>query len=651
MSSDIMVVRTSSSSHEIAEHTKKHQTQSSMAFSATRRRNGIRMAICIISVLSMHGIFRINSSLGMVQKKLVMSEEISVTTLPSPFGLMNDATSDVQQQQQQQRQRQGGTEQNEQRSSIQRLQPVPSLSASPPSTTKEDKYDQALRGYRRKVQDAASISPKLDLQCHGSNSNNDDELLHPAFECLRKTTTNFQRNTSLVYPIHDAHAHFNQIRTVMSKWGQHEEHHPHVAANYSGPWVENEFITYFETMYDDRIAQANVSSSPSSSSSIFCMHEIFGPYIPIFIPWTDHWVHNGMKYPEELWTVLRTFLRPTVPYIVVVQNAEGLLSRVERYSMFRIPNVLVLSSGGFGHVPIPLLKQPEAAFMYASQEASANTDNDNAKSDRNQNSNGSGASASTIAQRPQRIQPHQRTYLTSYVGSRSHAPRNQRQRMISQLSQLSYDKPKLGSRAVVNGTTTAAATAININSIRPFAYMYGSLWRKFMSKSCFSFCPRGYGRTSYHVVETWQMGLIPIHVYSDIPWIPYRDLVQREQLAVVLSFKRVRRWVEEVRKFWNQELELYATGSIAGSENDAETALPMQLPRTQDSAQGELIFTASELIWSFERIQKVEARILELRDTHFTAAGVMKQIEKFMLTGERDSDLRCQALPNSIRDM
>ena len=28
----------------------------------------------------------------------------------------------------------------------------------------------------------------------------------------------------------------------------------------------------------------------------------------------------------------------------------------------------------------------------------------------------------------------------------------------------------------------------------------------------------------YHMMETLQMGLVPIYVYDDTPWLPYADL-------------------------------------------------------------------------------------------------------------------------------
>ena len=47
-----------------------------------------------------------------------------------------------------------------------------------------------------------------------------------------------------------------------------------------------------------------------------------------------------------------------------------------------------------------------------------------------------------------------------------------------------------------------------------------------MANSQTSLVPRGFGRTAYHLVETLQMGLVPIYVYDDIPWVPYADLFE-----------------------------------------------------------------------------------------------------------------------------
>ena len=114
---------------------------------------------------------------------------------------------------------------------------------------------------------------------------------------------------------------------------------------------------------------------------------IFGPYIPLLIPWTDRFVfrevwvrHSSAKharklpssaharvvpqteggkyrYPPKMYEALRRVLRPSVPYITVNQNDEGMTGKCELL-MSEIPNVLVLSAGGYGHVPIPLFIRP-----------------------------------------------------------------------------------------------------------------------------------------------------------------------------------------------------------------------------------------------------------------------------------------------------
>jgi hypothetical protein len=64
-----------------------------------------------------------------------------------------------------------------------------------------------------------------------------------------------------------------------------------------------------------------------------------------------------------MFAALRSAIRPGVPYITLVQHDEGLDSREQtdaRLDYLHVPNLLVLSAGGYGHVAVPLLKQPEA---------------------------------------------------------------------------------------------------------------------------------------------------------------------------------------------------------------------------------------------------------------------------------------------------
>ena len=150
----------------------------------------------------------------------------------------------------------------------------------------------------------------------------------------------------------------------------------------------------------------------------------------------------------------------------------------------------------------------------------------------------------------------------------------------------------------------ASENATSLNERAPLArnrevyrYFYGSEWRDLMCNSVFTMCPRGFGRTSFHLMETLQMGLVPIHLYSDIPWIPYADLLLNPDDPVVFA------------------------SSFADFPNLIDKLLHM----------------------SPTAIAKIEERILSLRESHFLPAGIMKQFGAF-LKGD-DHDLVCQKLP------
>lgn len=80
----------------------------------------------------------------------------------------------------------------------------------------------------------------------------------------------------------------------------------------------------------------------------------------------------------------------------MVQHDAGLSIECEVQLHRAFPNLLVLSAGGFGHVPIPLMKQEEPALAPATR----NTP------------------------------PDARRHFVSYVGSLGNAPHDLRDRMV-----------------------------------------------------------------------------------------------------------------------------------------------------------------------------------------------------------------------------
>jgi hypothetical protein len=368
-----------------------------------------------------------------------------------------------------------------------------------------------------------------------------------ALECLQRTTPNLV----LQYPI-DAEEHYNTIRRTMAQWAQHSQHKYHGGAGYSGPWIENHFISHYENLYDQLSVQ---------TTNHTCLSDCFGPFIPLFLPWVDHWVNSDYRYPQGFLQTLRSVLRPHVPYITVSQNAQGLRGYPwNSFPMSSIPNVLVLSAGGYGHVPIPLIKQEEFPPLRQQQH-------------------------SIIMAVPNR------TVDVSYVGSLTHTPYDARQVLHQQLLQ------SLPNRTTTTNTT--ATTVLNVSSSPKYQYYYGKDWRDVMRNSRYSLVPRGFGRTAYHLMETLQMGLVPIYIYldDDVPWIPYPELFH--QIGYSVTFNRTMPFLEE-------------------------------------------LLTRHD---SFAELQQREERILELRDSHFSINGTLHQIGLFM-KGMKN-DLQCQQLPTT----
>ncbi|BDA48941.1 probable glucuronosyltransferase at C-terminar half [Coccomyxa sp. Obi] len=60
-------------------------------------------------------------------------------------------------------------------------------------------------------------------------------------------------------------------------------------------------------------------------------------------------------------------------------------------------------------------------------------------------------------------------------------------------------------------------------------------WRTITESSNFSFCPRGYGPTSFRLYETLQLGTIPIYVWEEEKWLAFEDRVNWEEIAIVVE--------------------------------------------------------------------------------------------------------------------
>lgn len=325
-----------------------------------------------------------------------------------------------------------------------------------------------------------------------------------AVDCLPNAT----RYRSL--SVSEMRLHLHEIEEALAPWTKVP---PHVAAGYKGPWIENWWI---QKLGGDE-----------------SLHNV--GLVPLFVPWVDVWVRGRYRYPPGFAGAVKKALRSDVAYVTVSQNDEGIVGKGE---LEGLENVLVLSAGGFGHVPIPLIK-------------------------------GHLGRART---------PSQFHYFASFLGTVGHAPGALRERMAAAIRDFSRRHPDGG-----QGYCGKRAD-----------------WQEVMAASKLSLCPRGYGRTSYHLAETVQLGLVPVYIYSDVPWVPYAGLFETIGFVVAIG--------------------------------DLKHFLEAQFAKLED-----------------DDILRRQAVARNLTATHFTYEGAIDQIKKFILDPP-SSALRCTHPPPTIRD-
>ena len=325
------------------------------------------------------------------------------------------------------------------------------------------------------------------------------------------------------YPA-DADEHFVAVHTAFERWTADSTYNRDLG--HSGPWIENHWIEHFSKAYQVRRASGGA------------LKDIFGPYVPLLVPWNDLWMNENPadhSYPDGFVDAVLSALRPDVLYITVSQNPGGLAALDEHFSMDKVSNVLVLSAGGYGHVPIPLLLDEQQL--------------NNRKPLRN------------------------RKYFANSLGT-------------------------LEGRGLVRSRVKQHLEAFAAKANVSVLIGRRDDWRGVMADSRFSICTRGNGRTSFHLAETINMGLVPVYVWGsynadddDQEWLPYRDSARNYIYSV--PQRRLPALLEQLGKMTDEEIEA-RQARVAGAAHS------------------------------------------------YTYAGVVEQVGAFLLGGEIRSMLRCE---------
>jgi len=230
----------------------------------------------------------------------------------------------------------------------------------------------------------------------------------------------------------DAEHHFEEVKNRTARFRTAPVHE---YANFEGPWIENIWIRDF-------------MNRPLAD---------FHGFIPLFIQWIDTQILRRGHF-DAIHNELNQLLRPNVLYLAVSQGDVGLGKIGTAH-----PNILVLASGGYGHVPLPLIRgerdKPDLAI-------------------------------------PVQPPPEKYDQAIGFFGNQKQHG-STRPEMLSQIS--------------------AACSELNVT----LRLGQGPTWQRDMQGSKFNLAPRGYGRSSFRYAEAVQMGRMPVFLWDDVPWIPY----------------------------------------------------------------------------------------------------------------------------------
>lgn len=217
--------------------------------------------------------------------------------------------------------------------------------------------------------------------------------------------------------------------------------------------------------------------------------ELFHPWTPLLVPWeaimtsitraaAAPFSGRGLSLPLlcSLSQTLQQVLRGDHQYITLAQRSMGpwILEHSEHDAACSIPlhmsliNVLVVSSGGIGHVPIPLLGR-ELPLL--------------------------GCSANTAEPESKLV----------FIGSRREGLRAKILDTVQGLDPF----------ALFSLLHTKETLTDPMGNASPYMYLDK------MAKGTYQLAPRGTGPTSFRLYESLQLGLVPVYVHSGQPWLPY----------------------------------------------------------------------------------------------------------------------------------
>ena len=213
-------------------------------------------------------------------------------------------------------------------------------------------------------------------------------------------------------------------------------------------------------------------------------------YIPVF--WTNLQNHPGFSARKDSYQLLLdTVLKPYPPntvFFTVVQHDDG--------PQLSLPKGCIVFGACTGTIPLPLIYEDVTSRLQKE------------------------ACFSTV----------KRDLLASFIGTSSTSP--VRQEMIKYMSNYGD--------IVCGGKNTWSHQVAEDDAER---------FIRLTLRSRFCLAPRGYGRSSFRFFEAMLLGAIPVYIWDDIEWLPYKDVLDYSTFAVSIQRKDLSRLESILRSF------------------------------------------------------------------------------------------------------
>jgi len=231
-------------------------------------------------------------------------------------------------------------------------------------------------------------------------------------------------------------------------------------------------------------------------------------YIPV--KWTNFQIESWFNSKkEEMQQLLDNWVNENPSengYFTVIQYDDG--------SLLKLPDNTIVYGACSGNIPIPLIYQDNNSTLENITKLSFN----------------------------------EKSILCSFVGN------------------ITANQVLPNVRETIFNTFSNNANFLMYNSRGWTPIVNINLQEKFINitnNSKFAFAPRGYGRGSFRFFECFQLGTIPIYVWNDIEWLPFKDIVNYDKLCISIHISKIdeleSKLLSITEKQYNNMLEYYKT--------------------------------------------------------------------------------------------